>query len=547
MIISAIERINNAVGEVVWGAPMLILIIGTGIYFTVRTKFFQLIYAKYIARETLFAIFRDNSVIKSRDKKSISQFQALSSALAATIGTGNIAGVAAAVLSGGAGAVFWMWISAFFGMMTGYAENVLGIYYRKKNSQGEWCGGAMYYLENGLKTKRGFKHLAKPLAVTFAIFCVCASFGIGNMTQINSASDALNSGFGIPPLATGITLAVLAAFVIMGGISRIGKVTEKLIPAMAVFYLACALVILIVNYKSIPFVFSSIFRCAFSVKAVAGGGIGFLTKQAISVGFKRGVFSNEAGLGSSVTVHAASDIKEPAVQGMWAIFEVFFDTILMCTLTAFAIISITVTPCAKTPVWTLEQALSAASSSTQQFILVDSKQQVNQPVMLLSETPKTFDSGGTEVFSYTNLMTVKLNSAGVAEVRAVSGASLMGFVFEQCFGSWAGKLLSVCVLTFAFSTVIGWSFYGKKALEYLFGVRAAKIYNIVYIIFIVIGATMELTLVWNISDTLNGLMALPNLTGVLVLSGTVMKISDNYISRKISKHPKRLAPVLSAY
>lgn len=242
-IVEVVTSVNSAVNGVVWGIPMLVLIIATGIYMTVRTGFFQITKIKHWANETFLAIFKKRSVTKTKEKKAISQFQALSTALAATIGTGNIAGVATAIAVGGPGAVFWMWLSAFFGMMTNYSENVLGIFYRKKNDHGEWSGGAMYYINEGLKDRKGFKHIAKPLAVLFSVFCVLASFGIGNMTQVNSISSAMKSNFNIPNIVTGIALAVIAALVIVGGIKRIASVTEKLVPFMALFYIVGCLVI----------------------------------------------------------------------------------------------------------------------------------------------------------------------------------------------------------------------------------------------------------------------------------------------------------------
>ena len=474
-LIATIASINGKINSIVWGVPMLILIISTGIYMTIRTNFFQVTKAKYVNKETFLAIFTKKSVTKASDKKSISQFQALSTALAATIGTGNIAGVASAITIGGPGAVFWMWISAFFGMMTNYSENVLGIYYRKKNIHGEWSGGAMYYLEEGLKNKSGVSFLAKPLAILFSLFCVLASFGIGNMTQVNSISSALNSSFGIPTIVTGIVIAVVASLVIVGGIKRIGQVTEKIVPFMALAYIVGTLIIAFINFEHIPRVFSSIFTGAFGYDAVAGGISGALIKQAITMGFKRGVFSNEAGLGSSVMVHSSSDVKEPVVQGMWGIFEVFFDTIIVCTLTAFAILS----------------------------------------------------TGALET--------------GEAGVPLVSAA------FSHGFGSFAGQFISLAILLFAFSTVLGWSFYGSKATEYLFGIKYTIVYKILFIIFIVVGSTMNLDLVWNISDTLNGLMAIPNLIGVLLLSGTVIKITKDYINRQIKGIDTKEKPMLSAY
>ncbi|MGM9973688.1 MAG: alanine/glycine:cation symporter family protein, partial [Clostridiaceae bacterium] len=478
--IEQVAKINTAINNVVWGVPMLILIIGTGILMTTLTKFFQITHAKHVTDETIAAIFKKKSVTKTKDKKAISQFQALSTALAATIGTGNIAGVGTAIAAGGPGAVFWMWLSAFFGMMTNYSENVLGIYYRKKNSKGEWSGGAMYYLENGLGSKKGMKQIAKALAVLFSLFCVLASFGIGNMTQVNSISSALESSFKIPPIVTGIILAIIAALVIVGGIKRIAQVTEKFVPFMAAAYIVGSLIILFTNISSIGPVFSAIFKGAFGMDAVAGGVVGTLVKKAVTMGFKRGVFSNEAGLGSSVMVHSASDVKEPVIQGMWGIFEVFFDTMVVCTLTAFTVLS----------------------------------------------------SGAVDLS--TGLMTTE--SEGTALIIEAFSTGIHGF---------AGGFVSVSILLFAFSTVLGWSFYGTKSWEYLFGERTTIIYKCAFVVFIVGGATLSLDLAWGIADTLNGLMAIPNLIGVIALSGVVVKITKNYVDRILKG--KKIKPVLSAY
>ncbi|MDR2503473.1 MAG: alanine:cation symporter family protein [Deltaproteobacteria bacterium] len=477
-----VAAVNGAVNAWVWGPPMLGLIICTGVYLTIRTKFFQVSEAKDTSDKTWLAIFTKKAVRSTTEKKAITQFQALSTALAATIGTGNIAGVATAISIGGPGAVFWMWVSAFFGMMTNYAENVLGIFYRTKNLKGEWSGGAMYYIANGFKrmeleangfeTRTFLQSLAKPLAFIFALFCMFASFGIGNMTQINSIASALHDTFKVPPLATGIGLAVLAGLVIIGGIKRIAQVTERIVPFMAIVYIIGALYILITNINLVPAVFGEIFKGAFGLHAAAGGAAGAAMKQAVTMGFKRGVFSNEAGLGSSVMVHSASDVKEPVVQGMWGIFEVFFDTIIVCTLTAFAILS----------------------------------------------------SGALET--------------------GLTGVPLVNAAFAAGFHEFARYFVSLAVLLFAFSTVLGWSFYGEKAAEYLFGNNVVMLYKILFVTFIIVGASMELTLAWDISDTLNGLMALPNLIGVIFLSGTVFAITRNYLARRGGE---RIKPMISAY
>lgn len=586
--IDTVAKINGAVNGVVWGIPMLVLIIGTGIYMSVRTGFFQITRIKTWANETFLAIFKKKSVTKTDEKKAITQFQALSTALAATIGTGNIAGVATAVCIGGPGAVFWMWISALFGMMTSFSENVLGIYFRKKNEHGEWSGGAMYYLEEGLKEKKGLRHIAKPLSVLFAIFCVLASFGIGNMAQSNSISSAMQSNFNIPTVVTGVVLAIIAALVVLGGIKRIAKVTEKLVPFMAIFYIVGCLIIFVMNFRHIPYVFSSIFKSAFSFSAVAGGVGGYIIKRAVTMGFKRGVFSNEAGLGSSVMVNCASDVKEPVIQGMWGIFEVFFDTIIVCTLTAFVILS---SPANSV---SFEEALNNVSTQPQYFTinytdgetnLIDSD--INPKYIVASDDAaegtyteyfaktvygqefpvKILNSDNVNDennFTFANVMELKGVQAKDAngnhltdengdpiidsiDINEVNGVPLVTYAFSQRLGSVSGKILAIAILLFAFSTTLGWSFYGTKALEYLLGTKATIVYKIIFVLFIIVGCTMKLGLAWDISDTFNGLMALPNLIGVLSLSGIVVAITKNYIHRRIKKDDVDALPMISAY
>ncbi len=479
--LSSVEKINGAVNGFVWGLPMLVLLVGCGILMTVLTRFFQVSHFRHWMRNTIGGIFKDKHVTAhtGSEDTQISQFQSLCTALAATIGTGNIAGVAAAIVSGGPGAIFWMWIVAFFGMMTNFSENVLGIYYRRRNSKNEWCGGAMYYLKDGLGSKKGCAQIGAILAVLFSFFCVFASFGIGNMSQINSIAVNMNTAFGIPAIATGIVLMILAGLVIVGGLKRIASVTEKLVPFMAVIYIIGALIVCITNIQHFGAVFSSIIKGAFGFRAVGGGIVGSGIAMAMQWGMKRGVFSNEAGLGSSVMVHSSSNVKEPVVQGMWGIFEVFADTIIVCTITAFAVLS----------------------------------------------------SG-----------IVDLNTGKVLS-ESVSTA-LVAEAFSTVFGSFGSAFIAIAILFFAFSTVLGWSQYGSKGFEYLFGTGSIKFYQIVFVVFILIGATMDLTLAWDLSDTLNGLMAIPNLIGVLALSGTVVKITRNYVDRKIIK--KDIKPMLSA-
>lgn len=477
VFLSWLEEVNAALGAFVWGLPMMALLIGSGVWFTLRSGFFQITHARWIARETVCNLFRRQPA-PARDQHAISQFQAFSTALAATIGVGNIAGVATAISSGGPGAVFWMWVAAFLGMMTNYAENVLGVYFRKRSASGEWVGGAMYYIEEGLRGRRFLRHLAEPLARLFSIFCVLASFGMGNMSQVNTIAVSLDDAFAVPPAVTGAVLAVLTGMVVLGGIKRIAKVTEKVVPLMAVGYIFATAAVLVVNRAQIPAVFGGIFRAAFSSEAVLGGAAGGAVRSAVSWGLKRGVFSNEAGLGSSVMVHAAADCREPVVQGMWGAFEVFFDTILMCTLTAFTILS--------------------------------------------SGVIGAVDAAG----------------------RPVEGASLVALAFSDTFHEAAGAVLAVSVTLFAFATVLGWSYYGEQAVAYLAGKKAGRIYKIIYAAAAFAGSTLSLGLVWDLSDTFNALMAIPNLVAVLALSSTVFALTRNFLARK---RGAQVQPMLSAY
>ncbi len=481
-MVEMITNVNSAVNGFVWGIPMLVLLVGTGILMTVLTRFFQLSHIGHWFKNTIGGIFHDKHITKHTDKEdqSISQFQSLCTALAATIGTGNIVGVASALISGGPGAIFWMWIVAFFGMMTNYSENVLGIYYRRKNERNEWSGGAMYYLKDGLGSYKGFKKIGSLLAVLFSIFCVMASFGIGNMSQINSISGNMKSAFGVPTYVTGIALLILAALVIVGGLKRIASVTEKLVPFMAIIYILGALVLFFMNIDQCGAIFSAIFKGAFGIRAVGGGIVGSGVKMAVTWGMKRGVFSNEAGLGSSVMVHSSSNVKEPVRQGMWGIFEVFADTMIVCTLTAFVVLS----------------------------------------------------SG-----------LVDLETGAV--LSSSEGSALVGEAFATKFGSVGPMFIAIAILLFAFSTVLGWSHYGSKAWEYLFGTKSMIAYKIVFVLMIYVGATMNLGLAWDLSDTFNGLMAIPNLIGVLSLSPIVMKITRNYVARVLKKEDVK--PMLSAF
>lgn len=550
--------LNEKISAIVWGAPMLLLILAVGGYFSIRTGFFQVRRLGHVMKRTLLSSVKRQE--KQRESGSVSAFQAMCSALAATLGTGNIAGVATALAAGGAGAVFWMWISALLGMMTGYAENVLGLLYRKKEN-GVWRGGAMRYIESGLSEKPKLKPLAKPLAAVFALLCVLSAFGMGNMAQMNSAAEALFAGFGIPPLAVGAVGAVLTGVVIFGGIQRIGKFTEKIVPLMSAFYIIGSLYIIFANITHLPAVFAAILKGAFGLRAAGGGICGYVVKQAVSMGFRRGVFSNEAGLGTSVAAHAASAEKDPVVQGMWSIFEVLFDTIIMCSLTAFVLLS------AHCRAPTLDEALLSVTTEPQYACLSDTliNDGVSLPVVGSGAPLRCLTAyGGSFTLclsegepTFTGLVTVRgiqsTDESGAllwldsehsrplietAEILPVSGAALATYAFSLCFGSAAGKLLAVAVALFAFSTVIGWSYFGSEAAVFLFGKRAANVFCVVFTLFTMVGACAELSLVWNITDTLNGLMAIPNLFAVLCLSEKVLIETRRYCAENFPQKSK---------
>jgi len=479
-IMELIAKINGLINDWVWGPPMLVLMGVVGILMTARTGVFQLSHFGHWMKKTIGSVFKSKEVTAHTKDKSISQFQSLCTALAATVGTGNIVGVAGAIASGGPGAVFWMWLISFFGMMTNYSENVLGIFYRKKNAAGEWSGGAMYYLRYGLGSKKNCKRIGAFLAGLFSIFCFLASFGIGNMTQVNSISSNMKSAFGMPTWVTGILIMVAVGIVVLGGLKRIAAVTEKIVPFMVVLYIAGSITILVTHITAVPAIFASIFKGAFGMKAVGGGIVGFGIKQAVVLGMKRGVFSNEAGLGSSVMVHSNSNVEEPVQQGMWGIFEVFTDTIVVCTLTAVSILA----------------------------------------------------SGDID------LATGQL-------VSGVEANNLASAAFGAMFGKAGEMFIAVAILLFAFSTVLGWSHYGSKACEYLLGLKATTVYKVIFTVATFGGAVMGQNLAWDIADTLNGLMAIPNLIGVLALSGTVAAITKNYVDRTF--RGKKVKPMLSAY
>ncbi len=487
--VTGLTNVNDTLNSFAWGWFGLILLLGTGVVCTAITKCFQLTHVGHWWRKTIGAVFHKDSHNKS-EEGAVSQFQALCTALAATIGTGNIAGVAAAIVVGGPGAVFWMWIAAILGMMTNYSENILGIYFRRRNSENEWSGGAMYYLRDGLGSYKNCKGIGRFLAALFAVFAILASFGIGNMGQINKITLNIESAFfkGVDaPLFAGVSvvnwviglvLMIIGGFIILGGLKRIAAFAERVVPFMAVIYVVGALIIMFVHISSIGAIFASIFKFAFGIKAVAGGALGVAFKEVVKAGCKRGVFSNEAGLGSSVMVHSNSNVKEPVKQGLWGIFEVFADTIIVCTMTAVVVLS----------------------------------------------------SG------YIDLET------GLA-IEGTNDATLVAQAFGNVFGRPGEWFVAIAVLLFAFTTVLGWSHYGSKAVEYIFGVKGAKVYKFIFVIMMISGAVMTSSLAWDISDTFNGFMMIPNLIGVLSLTPLVIKLTNNYVDRKIKG--KDVEPVLS--
>ena len=454
-----IVKINGILNSFAWGPVMLVLLVGTGIFLTARTGCIQVRRFGYIMKHTIGSLF------KKSDKdhgQNLSPFQAVTTALAGTVGTGNIAGVTGAIFVGGPGAVFWMWVSAFFGMCTKYAEIALAVKFREVDETGANHGGPRYYIGRGLG-----KHF-KWLAVIFAILGGLACFGIGNIAQSSEISGAMNALFGLSPLATGIILAILVAVVIIGGVKRIGQVTSFLVPFMAIFYIVAGLAVIILRITDIPAALVLIFKSAFSLKSVGGGIFGYAIMLAMRNGFARGVFSNEAGLGSAPMAHAASSTEEPAEQAMWGVFEVFVDTIVICTITSLAVI------------------LSG-----------------------VLDTP-----GGLDAFS----------SKGAAAAAA----------FNTILpGTIGGTIIQISLLFFALSTILGWSYYGECCWGYLTRNNKAvnMVFKVIFTLMCIVGATGSGTLMWDISDTLNGLMAIPNLVALLLLSGVVAAITKEYFGK----------------
>ena len=459
-MVQTIESVNGIINGFVWGPVMLLLLVGTGILLTFRAGFPQILKFGTIMKNTVGTLFGPDA--HKKDEAGISPYQAVATALASTVGTGNITGVATAIVAGGPGAVFWMWISALFGTMTKFAEVTLAVKFRQKNERGEWVGGPMYYMENGLNMKW--------LGVIFACLATLASFGIGNMTQSNSIASALNNTVGVPTWITGLVVAAIVGVVILGGIKRIAQVTEKLVPLMGALYVILGIITIVMNIDKLPGAFAIIFECAFNPQAAMGGVLGYTIMNAIRFGFARGVFSNEAGLGSAPIAHAAANTDNPVKQGMWGAFEVIFDTFIICTITSLVVVM--------SGMW----------------------------------MPGT----------------------------GLDGAALSIAAFQNTLGGVGAAGVTVGTVLFALSTLLGWSYYGEKSIEYLFKTKDwvgyVKLgYKVVFIVAAFVGSIGGLQLIWAIADTLNGLMAIPNLIALLLLSGTVTKMVKDYFKEEKAK------------
>ena len=462
-LLETVNTINSTLNDLAWGPAMLLLLAGTGAYLTIRTGWIQAIRFRYILRKTVGSLFQGGGKRKQRGRN-LTAFQAVSTALASTVGTGSIAGVTGALFVGGPGAVFWMWVGAFFGMCTKYAEIVLAVKYRQVDAQGHHYGGPMYYIAHGLGLRW--------LAAVFALLAGIASFGIGNIAQSVEIAGALNSLFGLSPTISGILLAGAVGVVILGGVHRIGWIASCLVPFMAVFYLLAGLAMMVLHISELPAAFSAIFRGAFGLDAIGGGLFGCATMQAMRSGFARGVFSNEAGLGSAPIAHAAAETKDPVEQGFWGVFEVFVDTMVICTITAMAVI------------------LSGV-----------------------------------------------LDTPGGVDALGGNGAATAAAFNALLPGRWGGVVLQVSLLFFAFSSILGWDYYGECCWRYLSGDRKVflLLYRVFFLLVCMVGAAGNGRLMWSISDTLNGLMALPNLIALLLLSGTVIRLTRAYFQNPLHR------------
>ena len=539
------------IDDFVWGPVMLILLVGTGVFLTIRTKALCWRNLPYALRSVLSKEAR-----QKKGEGDVSPFSALTTALAATIGTGNIVGVATAMVSGGPGALVWMWISAAFGLTSKFSECMLAIKYREVNEKGEMSGGPMYTMKKGFKNKK----FGAVLGWLFALFAVIASFGIGNLTQGNSISSALDTTFGVPVWVTGIVITVLALAIILGGIKSISKVSQVVVPLMAVFYVVAGLIIIIGNIRNVPAGVVMIFKMAFSVKAVGGGLCGSIVAsmmQAIRFGVARGVFSNEAGMGSAAITAAAASTNDPVRQGYINMTGTFWDTIVVCTITGLCIASSGVlgsTDTSATGTYYYEAADEALTfslegndgkTSTTRYTISDYQTTEDKTQMVLADGSDTLTLtlegnasplGDTENKNLTGTWEdVSANEYvfeddGKLEYRElVVGSALTISAFETILGEPGGWLVCIAIALFAFSTILGWEYHGEKAFEYLFGThRFNLIYRIVFSLMVFVGATTTLKIAWNFSDIANALMAIPNLICMLAMSGVIVEEVNRY-------------------
>lgn len=564
---SDMERLGaiiSAVDDFVWGPVMLILLVGTGIFLTIRLKFLPWRNLGYAIKSTLSKEARK----KDKGTGDISPFSALTTALAATIGTGNIVGVATAMVSGGPGALVWMWISALFGLTSKFSECMLAIKYREVNEKGEMSGGPMYTMKKGFKHKK----VGAVLGWLFALFAVIASFGIGNMTQANSIAESLNDTFGASVKVVGIVLTVLALLIIVGGIKTISKVSSVVVPVMAIFYVISGLVVIIINYRNVPDGVAMIFKMAFNVKAVGGGLCGTITAalmNAMRFGVARGVFSNEAGMGSAAITAAAAKTDNPVRQGYINMTGTFWDTIVVCTITGLCIASsgmlganqngvegtYTVTDSVISVQATDTDDKDCSAEYSYEFnedgtvlTIKDTKTDTATELTMVPEKDLNITDSvdATEKLNVSECLAVAGNVSGTwtdgagnhytfsddgvyAATTVVKGAALTILSFETAIGKAGGWLVSIGIVLFAFSTILGWEYHGEKAFEYIFKTHKFNmIYRIVFSLVVYIGATMTLDIVWNFSDVANALMAIPNLICLLALSGVIAKEVNDF-------------------
>lgn len=549
-------EIISAIDDFVWGPVMLVLLVGTGIFLTIRLKFRPWRNLGYALKSTLSKEARTTS----RGTGDVSPFSALTTALAATIGTGNIVGVATAMVAGGPGALVWMWISACFGLTSKFSECMLAIKYREVNEKGEMSGGPMYTMKKGFKNKK----LGAFLGMLFAVFAVIASFGIGNMTQANSISESLNSTFGFSPTVVGIVLTILALVIIVGGIKTISKVSSVVVPLMAVFYIIAGLVVIVINIQNVPAGMAMIFKMAFSFDAVGGGLCGAITAammNAMRYGVARGVFSNEAGMGSAAITAAAATTDDPVRQGYINMTGTFWDTIVVCTITGLCIASSGVLGMTDTAVKgtydvVANNIIVVAQDSENKKVSADYTYELGGESLILTyvddqkEKKKVELSYADKQKSPSTIEGTWNDASGNEYVfengkyeynEVVKGAALTIAAFSSALGKVGGYLVTIGIALFAFSTILGWEYHGEKAFEYIFNTHKYNmLYRIFFSLIVFVGATTALDIVWNFSDIANALMAIPNLICMLALSGVIAKEVERFQPEidKIKKEKK---------